>query len=114
MQPSFDIAIIGMGPVGTCAAILFAHNGLKVVTFERDIEVYALPRAVAMDGEIVRAFQGIGLGEELNDLLQTVRPGDRAGFANSKHEWMFGQNMAASGLNGWQTLSMFDQPEVES
>ncbi|HIG41981.1 MAG: bifunctional 3-(3-hydroxy-phenyl)propionate/3-hydroxycinnamic acid hydroxylase [bacterium] len=114
MQPSFDIAIIGMGPVGTCAAILFAHNGLNVVTFERDIEVYALPRAVAMDGEIVRAFQSIGLGDELNDLLQTVRPGDRAGFANSKHEWMFGQNMADSGLNGWQTLSMFDQPEVES
>ena len=114
MVDTYDIAIVGMGPVGCAAAILFAHNGLRVVCIERDLDVYNLPRAVAMDGEIVRGFQAIGLGEQLDDLLQTAREGDRAGFANSKREWMFGRDIAKGGSNGWQSLSMFDQPEVES
>ncbi|MFP6808044.1 MAG: bifunctional 3-(3-hydroxy-phenyl)propionate/3-hydroxycinnamic acid hydroxylase [Pseudomonadales bacterium] len=114
MADTYDIAIVGMGPVGCAAAILFSHNGLRVVCIERDLDVYSLPRAVAMDGEIVRAFQAVGLGQQLDDLLQTVREGDRAGFANSKREWLFGHDMADGGSNGWQPLSMFDQPEVET
>ncbi|MEM7019025.1 MAG: bifunctional 3-(3-hydroxy-phenyl)propionate/3-hydroxycinnamic acid hydroxylase, partial [Pseudomonadota bacterium] len=106
-------AIVGMGPVGSAAAILFAHAGLKVAIFERDKEVYALPRAVGMDGEIVRGFQRIGLGDNLAGLLQKIRPGDRAGFANSKREWLFGNEFVEFGANGWQPLSMFDQPEVD-
>lgn len=61
----------------------------------------------------MRAFQKTGRGEELNNLLQERRPGDRAGFANSKREWMFGQQWNDFGVNGWQAISMFDQPEVE-
>ncbi len=109
-----DIGIVGMGPVGSAAGVLFAHAGLDVITFERDQEVYPLPRAVAMDGEIVRAFQRIDLGEAITRLLQEVRPGDRAGFANSRREWLFGQDMSSFGVNGWPPISMFDQPEVET
>ncbi len=111
--PDFDVAILGLGPVGSTAAILFAHAGLKVVAFERDADVYKLPRAVNLDGEIVRAFQRIGLGDEVASLLQPVREGDRVGFANSKREWLFGRDSAAFGSNGWQPGNMFDQPELE-
>ena len=111
---SYDIAVVGMGPVGAAAATLFGHAGLSVVAFERDREVYALPRAVAMDGEVVRAFQCIGLGEELNALLQPLRPGDRAGFANSKREWLFGAEWTEFGASGWRDIAMFDQPEVDN
>ena len=110
---SFDVAIVGMGPVGAAAAILFAHAGLNVAVIERDKDVYALPRAVAMDGEIVRAFQRVGIAEDVAALLQAVRPGDRAGFANSKREWLFGQEWQSFGANGWQPISMFDQPEMD-
>ncbi|MDA7771962.1 bifunctional 3-(3-hydroxy-phenyl)propionate/3-hydroxycinnamic acid hydroxylase [Pseudomonadales bacterium] len=113
-NPQYDVAIIGLGPVGATAAILFAEAGLNVVVIERDIEVYKLPRAVNLDGEIVRAFQSIGLADEVDALLQTVRPGDRGGFANSKREWMFGTNFKDFGSNGWQPNNMFDQPELES
>ena len=112
-NPTYDVAIIGLGPVGCAAAVFLAELGLRVVAIERDVEVYKLPRAVNLDGEIVRAFQGIGRGEELDALLQTVRPGDRAGFANSARQWMFGQDVADFGVNGWQGMNMFDQPEVE-
>jgi 3-(3-hydroxy-phenyl)propionate hydroxylase len=109
----YDVAIIGLGPVGCTAAILLAEAGLKVVAFEQDAEVYKLPRAVNLDGEIVRAFQRIGKGETINSLMQQFRPGDRFGFANSKREWLFGQDFVPFGANGWQPMNMFDQPELE-
>lgn len=110
---TYDVAIVGMGPVGATAAILFAEAGLNVAVFERTEAIYPLPRAVGMDGEIVRAFQRIGRGDELSALLQPKRPGDRAGFASSRREWLFGQQWAEFGRNGWQPISMFDQPELE-
>ncbi len=109
-----DVAIVGLGPVGAAAAILLAEAGLSVVAFERDPEVYRLPRAVNLDGEIVRAFQAVGRGEEVAALLQPVRPGERAGFANSRREWLFGQRARPFGSNGWQSMNMFDQPELEN
>jgi len=109
----FDVAVIGLGPVGSAGALLFAEAGLKVVAFERDEEVYLLPRAVGMDGEVVRAMQGIGLGEEFAALLQRIRPGERAGFANARREWLFGQELIQMGPHGWSPFSMFHQPEVD-
>ena len=73
-QQEYDIAIIGMGPVGACAAIHLAHAGRRVAVFEKNKNIYPLPRAVSIDGEIVRAFQGINRGEELAKILQTIRP----------------------------------------
>jgi 3-(3-hydroxy-phenyl)propionate hydroxylase len=111
---SFDIAILGLGPVGSLAAILFAGAGLKVAVIEKDEEVYRLPRAVNLDGEILRALQPLGLAEDLNALLQPVREGERVGFANSRREFLFGTPVSAFGVNGWQPMNMFDQPEVET
>jgi len=111
--PTYDLIIIGLGPVGCTAAILMAEAGLNVAVVERDVEVYKLPRAVKLDGEILRAFQSVARGEAVSDLMQKVRPGDRAGFANSKREWLFGHEMAPFGPDGWQPNNMFDQPEFE-
>lgn len=113
MDP-FDVAVLGLGPAGSAATILFADAGLKVAAIEREASVYPLPRAVALDGEIVRGFQRVGRAEELAALLQATRPGERAGFANSRREWLFGNEFRDFGVNGWQPMSMFDQPEVET
>ena len=110
----YDIAIIGLGPVGCTAAIFLAEAGLSVVAIERDAEVYALPRAVNLDSEIIRAFQKVGRGQVVQDLMQAVRPGERAGFVNSNREWLFGQETKDFGRNGWQPGNMFDQPELET
>ena len=76
-MPDYDVAVVGMGPVGCTAALLFAEAGLSVAAIERDEEVYRLPRAVNLDGEIIRAFQKAGRGQVVQDLMQAVRPGDR-------------------------------------
>jgi 3-(3-hydroxy-phenyl)propionate hydroxylase len=109
----YDVAIVGMGPVGAAGAICFADAGLSVAVIEKAPEIYPLPRAVAMDGEIVRAFQKMGRAEALASHLQALRPGDRAGFAGADRQWMFGQDMVPFASNGWQSISMFDQPELE-
>ena len=111
---AYDVAIVGLGPVGATAALFLAEAGLRVAVVERERAIYPLPRAVALDGEVVRAFQGLGRAEGLCALLQTLRPGDRAGFANSRREWLFGQELADFGVNGWQPLYLFDQPELEA
>lgn len=112
-ENDYDIAVVGLGPVGCTACLLLAAAGLKVIAFERDRQVYRLPRAVNMDGEVIRGFQRIGLGDSINALMQSVRPGDRVGFANSQREWLFGQEVRDFGTNGWQPMNFFDQPEVD-
>ncbi len=112
-QQEYDIAIIGMGPVGACAAIHLAHAGMRVAVFEKNKNIYPLPRAVSIDGEIVRAFQGINRGEELAKILQTIRPDDRAGFADAQRNWLFGTKLSSDGPNGWPHNSQFYQPELD-
>jgi 3-(3-hydroxy-phenyl)propionate hydroxylase len=109
----YDVAVLGLGPVGCFASILLSNTGLRVVAVERDEEVYKLPRAVNLDGEILRALQPIGLARAVSDLLQPVRDGERVGFANSKREFLFGNKVSPFGVNGWQAMNMFDQPELE-
>ena len=112
-KPRWDVVVLGMGPVGCLATILLAKAGLRVAAIERDEEVYKLPRAVNLDGEIVRALQPVDLAEQVNAMLQTVREGERAGFADAQHKWLFGRQSSDFGSNGWQPANMFDQPELE-
>ena len=110
----YDVIVVGLGPVGCLLTLLLARAGLQVAAIERDKEVYKLPRAVNLDGEIVRALQPLGLADELNALLQPARDGERAGFADANHNWLFGHDVRRIGRSGWQPMNMFDQPEVES
>ncbi|MEC7250944.1 MAG: FAD-dependent monooxygenase, partial [Pseudomonadota bacterium] len=109
----FDIAVIGLGPVGSLGALLFAEAGLRVVAIEKDTEVYRLPRAVNLDGEIIRALQPLNLAETVNAMMQPLRADERAGFTDSQRNWLFGGRSVAMGSNGWQPANMFDQPELE-
>jgi 3-(3-hydroxy-phenyl)propionate hydroxylase len=59
-SPVHDVAIIGAGPVGATLAAHLAKRGLSVVVFERDVDVYPLPRAAHLDAETVRNLREIG------------------------------------------------------
>ena len=110
----YDVAIVGFGPVGACAALLLAEAGLRVGILERSEEPVTLPRAVGLDGESVRAFQRIGHGETVDAILQDPREPDRVCFTNSRHEEIFGLEVPRTGGNGWRDISFFDQPELEA
>jgi 3-(3-hydroxy-phenyl)propionate hydroxylase len=57
----FDVAIVGLGPVGAVAAALLGQNGVRVIACDRSLEVHAYPRALAIDDEVMRVFQQLGI-----------------------------------------------------
>ena len=58
---AFDVAIVGFGPSGAVAAALLGQAGQRVFVCDRSTEVYAKPRAIALDHEIMRVFQQLGI-----------------------------------------------------
>ena len=58
-----DVLIVGYGPVGQLLSILLAQRGLRVTAVDRWPRPYAMPRAVAFDGEAARILAVAGLGE---------------------------------------------------
>jgi len=109
-----DVAIVGYGPVGAFAALLLAESGLSVAVLEREREILPLPRAVALDGESVRAFQRIGLGEAVDAVLEPPREHWEVCFTDSKRRRLFGLEVPPYGPMGWRDIALFDQPELEA
>ena len=65
-MPDYDVAVVGMGPVGCTAALLFAEAGLSVAAIERDEEVYRLPLVPISRGardKLASVLSGLGLLE---------------------------------------------------
>ncbi len=112
-SPDYDVAIVGFGPVGAMGAFLLAEAGLRVAVIDRAPDVVEIPRAVNMDGEVIRAFQRLGLGAEANALTHAPRGTDEVAFVNSKREPYFVAAGTDVGHNGYRDLGFFDQPEFE-
>ena len=70
----YDVAIVGLGPVGATAANLLGKHGYKTVVIERAPGIYDKPRAIAFDQEAMRIFQSIGLTEEILPWTTRYRP----------------------------------------
>lgn len=106
-----DVAIIGLGPVGATLAGLLAGCGLTVAVFERDPEIYRLPRAVHFDGECMRVFQTLGLATRLEERL-IVSPGMKFIDADGRLliDWSRPRQI---GPQGWYSSYRFHQPDLE-
>ena len=63
VPPAYDLVIVGCGPVGALAANLAAPAGLATLVIDRDSAPHILPRAVHLDHEMMRLFQGVGLAD---------------------------------------------------
>jgi len=114
MKHDFDVAIVGLGPVGAFAALLLADAGLEVAVLERSREPVTLPRAVGLDGESLRAFQRIGLGGAVEAIVQPAREKEEVCFTDSRQRRLFGLEIPQHGWNGWRDVIFFDQPELEA
>ncbi|HEV2660278.1 MAG TPA: FAD-dependent monooxygenase, partial [Ktedonobacteraceae bacterium] len=67
---SFAVVIVGAGPVGLAAANLLGMAGIETLVIERNAEVYAFPRAIALDDEGLRVCQSLDL---MNEVLAHIR-----------------------------------------
>lgn len=71
---TYDVAIVGYGPVGATAANLLGQLGMNVVVIERDPDVYNRARAISTDEEVMRIWQSVGLADRLQQDMLPDRP----------------------------------------
>ena len=68
-----DIAIIGYGPVGATLAGLLGKLGVDVVVFDKNHDIYPMPRAVGFDHDAMRIFQRVGISEAIKPFIEPFR-----------------------------------------
>ena len=66
----YDVAIVGFGPTGAIAAGLLGKKGIRTFVCDKSHEVYDKPRAIAMDHEISRVFQQMGIAKKIKPYLE--------------------------------------------
>lgn len=111
MSERFDVVIVGLGPVGAVLAGLVGQEGLRVAVIERSHEIYPFPRAAHFDHEIMRAFQRLGIADEV---LTHSRPAGAYEFRNAEGELLMAARRGnEQGASGWSYAYMFNQPGVE-
>ncbi len=70
----YDVAVVGFGPSGAVAAGLLGGMGLSVFVCDRQRDVYEKPRAVAVDHEILRVFQQLGIVDKIDAFVEPFTP----------------------------------------
>lgn len=108
---SFEVAIIGLGPVGTTLANLLGQLGVSTVAFESSQAISQQPRAVTFDDEVMRIFQTIGLSEKVGRITE-VGSGAKFIDKNGKTVVHWERPMKRT-PNGWFLNYRFNQPELE-
>jgi len=108
---NIDVILVGCGPTSAVLANLLAPYGWRIAIFEKDVEIYDLPRAVFFDDEIMRIFQQIGLS---NDIIKDTNQVHGMQLLNADGE-MLAEYIAETTpeSSGWYAGYMFHQPTLE-
>ncbi|MCX7684346.1 MAG: bifunctional 3-(3-hydroxy-phenyl)propionate/3-hydroxycinnamic acid hydroxylase [Acetobacteraceae bacterium] len=107
-----EAVVVGFGPCGAVAAILLGQAGFRTLALDRAREIYDKPRAIALDHEILRLFDGIGVAEAV---LPYCAP-----FPPSEHFGAEGQLIRRVDMVpepyplGFVPTMVFSQPPVEA
>src|SRR5262245_59167046 len=111
MNDSFDVAVVGLGPTGAVCTALLGSLGLRTIAIEREQAVYDKPRAFALDHEVMRVFEDLGIAD-------AVEP-HTAPFTVSEYYGADGRLIKRLGALpppwplGWPPSMVFQQPAVE-
>jgi 2-polyprenyl-6-methoxyphenol hydroxylase-like FAD-dependent oxidoreductase len=109
-----DVMIAGAGPVGQVLALLLAQLGVRVGIVERWVEPYPLPRAVAMSHDVLRVLRQLGLGEELEGILEPWgQDGHRFRLEDASGNTLAESHYALDSESGFAQMSGFSQPDLE-
>ncbi len=112
-EDDVDLVVVGGGPVGVSMALLAVHRGLSARVLERSLDVYPLPRAVVMDDEVQRVFQGVGLAEGLAAVTTPLRGAE---YVDADRRRIVGLELPepVRGPLGHHLVVCYDQPELEA
>ncbi|WP_214410271.1 bifunctional 3-(3-hydroxy-phenyl)propionate/3-hydroxycinnamic acid hydroxylase [Sphaerisporangium fuscum] len=108
---TYDVAIVGCGPVGLALARLLSMKGLRVAAIDPNRIVCHHPRATHLDDETMRTLQTLGAADMEQRFLRqtgwTLHRPDGAPFLE------FAMPVEEAG-QGWRTDYQFHQPDFES
>lgn len=108
---TYDVAVVGCGPVGLALARLLSAKGLRVAAIDPNRIVCHHPRATHLDDESMRALQTLGAADLEQRFLRqtgwTLQLPDGTPFLEFAHA------REESG-QGWRTDYQFHQPDFES
>src|SRR3954451_6064355 len=108
---SYDVLIVGAGPVGSTAASVAASYGLRCLLVDKSTEVFPLPRAIHFDADIMRIFQSAGLADRIEPLTRATAGGVHLGMDGEPIR-DFRVSPTVGDL-GWRAHYMFFQPDVD-
>ena len=111
VQFIYDVAIVGFGPVGAVAAGLLGQAGFSVFVCERLRGVYEIPRALALDHEIMRVFQQLSVVDEIARYCEPFTPSEYYGVAGQLIRRM--TMVEPPYPQGYTPSLVFSQPAVE-
>ena len=57
----YQVVVVGFGPAGAVATSLLGSHSIRTLTIDRLRTVYDKPRAIAIDHEILRLFDNLGV-----------------------------------------------------
>ncbi|MCO8305045.1 bifunctional 3-(3-hydroxy-phenyl)propionate/3-hydroxycinnamic acid hydroxylase [Streptomyces sp. RKCA744] len=108
---TYDVAVVGCGPVGLTLARLLAMKGLRVAAIDPNRLVCHHPRATHLDDEIMRLLQTLGAQDmERRFLRQTAWTLHR----EDGHAFLQQMLPEEESDQGWRTDYQFHQPDFES
>jgi 3-(3-hydroxy-phenyl)propionate hydroxylase len=105
----FDVAIVGLGPVGACLAVLLAQRGVSVLALERSAAPHALPRAAHCGDEAMRVLQAAGVADAVAAAGRAIDGFDlvdRSGRVRLRAA-------KAAAPFGWPASTLVHQPVIE-
>lgn len=107
-----DVIISGCGPTGVMAANLLGMQGITTVVFDKEKDVYPLPRAVVIDDDIARIIQSAGL---IDKILAESPCSKGYKFLDQSGNSMFGfKRSTECTKNGFTATLSIRQPEFEA
>ncbi|WP_050578436.1 bifunctional 3-(3-hydroxy-phenyl)propionate/3-hydroxycinnamic acid hydroxylase [Rhizobium leguminosarum] len=110
-KSSFDVVIVGLGPVGITLCNLLGRLGVSVLGIDARDDIFALPRAIGMDHEVMRVFQGIGVAGDLSSVVGEYRDSEyRAADGTLLRKFISPQSPHPL---GWPAYLTFVQPALE-
>jgi 3-(3-hydroxy-phenyl)propionate hydroxylase len=108
----YDVAVVGFGPSGATAAGLLGGYGLETFVCDRSSDVYDKPRAIALDHEILRVFQQLGIVEKVQAFIEPFTPSEYLGVDGQLIKRL--TMVEPPYPMGYTPSNVFTQPPVEA
>jgi 3-(3-hydroxy-phenyl)propionate hydroxylase len=103
-----DVLIVGYGPVGAALAGLLGRYGVRTLVVDKATDIFAAPRAIALDNEALRILQQVGLDERAFDRVPIPYVAMR-----NPHFGEFARINTTKTIDGHPALVTFFQPDLE-